>query len=670
MSRRSLWVFLCCIWMLVLLPLAPAGCTRVRPETAAEQFFALWSEQDYLAMYELLDSASREAYSEDYFVERYTNISRGIGLQGVELKEVEKRGSGAGQAEFSLAVHLETSTVGMIPVNYSIELRRENKGSPWLMQWHPGLIFPELSGDRKVDLKREIPKRGVITDRNDKILAGPGLFKEVGAVPGRYENEELFTADVELLLGLSRETITNKLHQPWVSEGLYVPLTVLTPEQESLVEQLLQIPGVMINEVQRRSYPAGAAAAHLTGYLGEITADELAEKKDEGYGSGDLLGKSGLEAALDRRLAGSKGYTLSILEDDGSEVALIAKRELEDGEDITLTIDLDLQYCAAEALGRKKGAVVALDPHSGEVLALYSNPGFDPNRFIAGLTAAEWQDLQEDPAQPFLNRSLSGIYPPGSVFKPFTAAAAVAEKAIDPAAEMEISGELWQPSAAWGDYHVRRVHPELKSVNLDDAMKYSDNIYFARAGLALGEKKFMEYGGRFGFGEEISFPLPVARSRLAREGIKSEIQLADSSYGQGEVRITPLQMALFYSAFAAGGTIPQPRLLLPAEPAPWKENVIGPAVAETVHRALVETLHGARAPAAAGAVSGFTAAGKTGTAEVDTAEGNICWYVTYGPAESPGIVVAVVIEEGAWASTDALPVGRAVLEHYLSSGRD
>lgn len=667
MKRKSFSVLLCSLLLPAMLLLAPAGCGRARPEAAAEQFFALWAEHDYAAMYELLDSASREAYSEDYFTERYAGISQGIDLKGLELKEVAKEESSADEALLSIAVRLETSTVGVIPVNYTVELSRANKEAPWLLQWHPGLIFPQLSGSRKVDLKREMPGRGVITDRNGEILAGPGIFKELGAVPGRYTDEAAFAAQVGGLLGLSRETVLDKLHQPWVSEGLYVPLAVLTAEQEGLAERLLQIPGVMINEVERRSYPAGAAAAHLTGYLGEITAEELAKMDAEGYSAGDLLGKSGLEAALERRLAGSKGYTLRILEEDGSEAALIAKKELEKSEDIALTVDLDLQKCAAEALGDKKGAVVAIDPRSGEILALYSNPAFDPNRFIAGISAAEWQDLAGDPARPFLDRALWGLYPPGSVFKPFTAAAAIAEKVLDPAAKVEIDGERWQPSAAWGDYYVKRVHPELKRVDLNEAMKFSDNIYFARAGLALGEKKFMEYGARFGFDEGITFPLPTARSRLTREGMRSEVQLADSSYGQGEIMVTPLQTALLYSVFAGGGDMPQPQLLLPAEPLPWKESVVGPEVVQTVHRALVETLHGAKAPAAAGMVPGFTAAGKTGTAEVEAGAGNICWYVTYGPAESPGIVVAVVVEEGTWAGTDALPVGRAVLERYLGA---
>lgn len=658
---------LCVILMLLLLPLIPAGCSRMGPERVIEQFYSLWAEQDYPAMYGLIDGASQEIYAEELFVERYGNISRGIGLQGLEIEELVKRESSANLVIFDCEVRLETSTVGEIPVNYSIELSREKRGAPWLLQWNPALILPELDDNRRVDLTRLDPQRGVMTDRKGRILAGPGMFREVGAVPGRYEDEALFAAAVERLLGLSRETILNKLHQPWVKEGLYVPLAMLTPEQEGLVEGLLQIPGVMINEVERRIYPAGTAATHLTGYLGEITAEELAGS-GETYSEGDLLGKSGLEAALEERLAGSKGYTLRILDGEGREVALIAKRELVQGEDIVLSIDLDLQLCAAEALGGRKGAVVALEPNSGELLALYSSPAFDPNRFIAGLSAAEWGELQGDPAQPFLNRALSGIYPPGSAFKPFTAAAAMAEGALDPAAWMEISGEQWQPSEAWGDYHVRRVHPELKRLDLNEAMKFSDNIYFARAGLALGAQKFLEYGERFGFGEEIAFPLPVARSRLARDGISSEIQLADSSYGQGEVMITPLQMALLYSAFAGGGAIPQPCLILPAGGVPWKEGLLDPEVVQTVHRALVETLHGARAPAAAGVVPGFTAAGKTGTAEVDQGEGNVCWYATYAPAESPGIVVAVVIEGGGWAGSDALPVGRALLERYLSGG--
>lgn len=659
------------LFLLVLALAAVLGCGGGdSPEMAVEQFYTFWGEQDYASMYELLDSASREAYSVESFTEHYAGIDQLIALTAVEVKEIEKRDDGGGGVSLSLSAALETDTVGTIPVRYPVELSRGEKGAPWLLRWHPGLIFPELTDGRTVDLTRELPGRGRLTDRNGALLAGPGLYKEVGAVPGVYGNEQEFAAAVGRLLGLSRETVTARLHQSWVRKGDYVPLTVLDPGKESLLEQLHKIPGVMIKEIERRSYPAGKAAAHLTGYLGEITAEELAEKEGQGYREGDLLGKSGLEAALEERLAGKSGCTLRILEADGKEAALIATRERQQGEDIALTVDLELQEFAAAALGEKRGAVVALDPRNGEILALCSNPAFDPNDFIVGLTAAEWQELQGDPGNPFLNRALSGLYPPGSSFKPFTAAAAVDAQVLDPAKTVVITGERWQPGESWGDYFVRRVRTDVERLDLNAAMKYSDNIYFAQAGLALGQEKFTSYGERFGFDEQIDFLLPVARSRLSQGGIRSEVQLADSSFGQGEVMMTPLQGALLYSAFAGEGSLPQPRLLHSEESALWKKEAVSAAAAKTVHRALVEVLHGEGAAAAAGAVPGFKAAGKTGTAETDGDKGNICWYVTYGPAEAPALVVAAVIEEGGWASAEALPVGRAVLERFLlSTGR-
>lgn len=658
------------VLLLLLLPAVFSGCSAgTGPEAVVEQFYALWEEQNYAAMYELLDSSSRETYSAESFAGRYGEIDRLIGLEAVELKEMEARESSVERASFSLPAALESSAVGTIPVRYSVELSREKKGAPWLLRWHPGLIFPELNDERTVDLRRELPERGTLTCRSGELLAGPGRFKEVGAVPGVYKDEQSFAAAVGRLTGLSRETVIARLHQPWVRQGDYVPLTVLPRGQENLVGELLAIPGVMIREIERRSYPAGAAAAHLTGYIGEISAEELEKKQAEGYREGDLLGKTGLEAVLERRLAGSRGCTLRILEADGKEAALIASREREKGEDIALTIDLGLQQCAAAALGEKRGAVVALDPRSGEVLALCSNPSFDPNLFITGLTGTQWQELTGDPGQPLLNRALSGLYPPGSSFKPFTAAAAVDTKVLDPAQVVVIKGEQWQASPSWGDYHVRRVRTEVERLDLNAAMKYSDNIYFARAGLALGTEQFTRYGERFGFGEQLDFLLPAARSRLAQNGIRSEVQLADSSFGQGEVMITPLQAALLFSTFAAKGSIPQPQLLLDEEAALWKEAAVSAGTAATVHRALVEVLHGTGTPTAAGAIPGFKVAGKTGTAETGSGGGNICWYVTYGPAEAPAVVVAAVIEEGGWASAEALPVGRAVLEHALLANR-
>ena len=646
------------------------GCTSIPPGLTAEEFYRLWGKKEFAAMYELLDNTSRSLYPKEDFINRYRDITDEIGLDSVEIKGIEEIESTAGAAVFLISANLKTATTGSLPVQYRVAISRKKRRDPWRLKWHPGLIFPPLDEHSRVELKFSgSPRRGLITDRHGEILAGPRRFKEVGAVPGVYEDEGPFVTALEKLLKLDSQYILEQLHQPWVSEGLYVPLTVLAPEEEKLIDRLLQIPGVMINEVERRYYPLGAATAHLIGYLGEVTAQELEDNRGKGLHAGDLIGKTGLEATQEENLAGKRGYTLRILGADGGEAAVIAHQEPVDGQDVALSIDSALQKYAAEALGDRRGALVALDPRTGGIRALCSSPAFDPNRFIAGLSAAEWNRLQEEEAGLFLNRALSGIYPPGSVLKPLTAAAAIAEGFLDPEEMIEITGDRWQPDPSWGDYYIRRVRPDVEQLDLDRAMKYSDNIYFARAALALGKGKFKEYSERFGFTRSLPFPLPVALSRLAPDEIKSKIQLADSGYGQGQVMATPLQMALVYSAFAGEGSIPKPRLLQEEEAAIFEEAV-KPGVAQRVHQALVEALHGAGAPSAAGRITNFKVAGKTGTAEIDREKGNICWYITYGPADSPSLVVAVVLEGGAMASTDALPVGRAVLKYHLLKAKN
>ncbi|MEW5785485.1 MAG: penicillin-binding transpeptidase domain-containing protein [Bacillota bacterium] len=652
--------------MIAFLP-ALGGCGRMPgPEAAADQYLSAWAEQDYETMYELLDDASQEQFDRDYFISRYMNISSGIGLRALETHLREKHETASNSVQFTFEAIMDTYTVGLVPIENRITLTRQDQQSPWLVSWEPALIFPELTGERRVDLSRRVPRRGVITDRSGRILAGFRTFKEIGGVPGRFSDPEQFARAVAVLLDTAPQPLVEKLNQPWVREGLYVPLAVLTPEQEQIVPELLQIPGVMINDVERRYYPEGEILAHVIGYIGEITAEELNQKKEMGYYTGDWVGKSGLEAALEPVLSGGIGFNLSIVEADGTLVSVLATREMRPAEDVVLTIDLELQRAAKEALDGRNGAIVALNPSDGQVLALASSPAFDPNSFIAGLTAAQWQELANDPAMPLHNRAIAGLYPPGSVFKPYTAAAAIEENRLDPEAPMQIQGKSWQPSTAWGGYQIERTYTAATSLNLNSAMMFSDNIYFARVGLTLGAELFARYGTPFGFSESIPFTLPVAVSRLCKEQIQSEVQLADSSFGQGEVLVTPLHMALIYAVFATGGDMPSPRLWLSGEPDPalWKAAV-NTATAAVLHRSLVEAVEGNGALAGAGRIEGIPVAGKTGTAQIDDTEENVCWYVTYGPAAAPRLVVATVVEEGSWGGVDALPAGRAVLEKYL-----
>ncbi len=665
--------FCAAILGLLLGALSATGCRGggLKPEAAALQFLEYWQAGDFSAMYGMLTAGAQDRYSLEQFSERYTSIGSGIGLQSLSFSVGEVLEQTGDRARVAFTVSMDTATVGPVPVTNVINLTRESRYAPWLVDWGPELIFPELRDNRRLELTRQFPERGSIYDRYGRPLAQARIYKEVGAVPGRNPDEEAMLRALAELLGSTPEALRRKMEQPWVREGLYVPLAVLTPEQEHLLPQLQSIAGVAVREVERRFYPAGESLGHLIGYLGEITAEELAERVGLGFLAGDLVGRAGLERALEPVLAGNSGFSLRVVEENGAPAALIARREASPGVDVTLTIDLDLQEAAISALGEKAGAVVALDPQNGDVLVLASTPGFDANWFITGEIDRLWPELESDALAPFLNRALEGLYPPGSIFKPYTAAVALGVKSLDPESIIVIEGDSWQPSPAWGGYRVQRVNPVTR-LNLAEAMKYSDNIYFARAGLAVGAAAFEAYGERFGFGEKIPFLLPVAISSLSQGGIHTDIQLADSSYGQGEVLVTPLQAALLYCAFATGGKIPLPRLLLaPAQEAGiWKEALEAENAA-TIHRALVHAVHGEGAPAAGGAVEGFTVAGKSGTAQLhgSDSEGNICWYVTYGPAESPQIVVAAVVEGGRWATEEALPVARAVLEAYLLAGK-
>jgi cell division protein FtsI/penicillin-binding protein 2 len=645
------------------------GCGRGHsgPEQVAATFLENWHEQKYEAMYETLTAEACANYDQDHFINRYQNIERGIGLTGLDYAIVGGKPENEKRHMVYFTVNLHTGTVGDIPVDNTMLLVREAPGGPWKIAWEPSLIFPELTGNRTVELQRLEPERGLILDRFKRPLVAYRNFKQVGVVPGRYDDRSSLVQKISALLDLTPEQINKALDQPWVAEGMFVPLTVLEPDKEHLANELLAISGVMIDHIRRRYYPGGADTAHLVGYLSEISDEELAEKRSEGYYVGDLTGRHGVEAVADARLTGSFGFQIQIIEGDGTAASLIANKEKKDGEDVVLTIDLDLQAAAAEALGEKTGAVVALEPNSGEVLALVSKPAFDPNWFMTGISAAQWQTLMEDPRRPLTNRALNGLSPPGSVIKPVTAAAALEEGILNPEERVAITGKRWQPSPSWGGYHIERARDEFEWVNLFEAMIYSDNIYFARLGLSLGEEKFTFHARRFGFEQEIPFPLPVSPSCIAKNGIDREPLLADSAYGQGEVLMTPFHLALVYCAFANGGTVPVPRLFLEteSEKEPWLDDIISRETVDTINRALVETVHADEAPAADGRVRGITVAGKTGTAQLDHRTDNICWYVTYAPAENPEIVVAVMVEGGTWARQEALPVARRVLEAYF-----
>ncbi|GAB6876285.1 penicillin-binding protein 2 [Thermaerobacter litoralis] len=696
----------------LLLVLALAGCSRAPgPDAILRQYLDAWEQQDYAGMYAFLDAASREAIAEQDFIDRYRRIEEGIERTGLTARVNLPDDFRPEGEEVTLAfdVRWQTALAGEFSQSYTARLVREEEG--WRLHWTPALIFPDLQEGDKVRAQSLPARRGSLVDRQGRPLALDEPARAIGLVPGKMAPDS--AERLAQVLSVPPAAVEKQLAQPWVRDDLFVPI-VTWPESraEAAEEELLAIPGVLISSSREtaRWYPHGALAAHTLGYIGAITAEELtAERREAGYGPADAIGKQGLERVLEAELRGRRGGRIWIERADGSAGPEIVRREPEAGRDVRLSLDLDVQRALEESLdailgdsrwaggnGRLDGqaAAVVLDPSSGEVMALASRPAFDPNRLADGITAGEWQQLTGDSRAPLFHKALAPL-PPGSTFKPFTAAVALEAGVATPDTDFGPSPDAWQKDPSWGDYYVRRVPHPPGRVDLIRALVWSDNVYFARLGLALGEERFLQGLARFGLGAEFPFDLPVGAGQVAGEGgIRSEIQLADSAYGQGEVQVSPLQLAAMYTAFVRDGTMARPRLVLNPLPPGGAQGdepaagsgpaggegpaAISPATAGILRDALRRVVSDPTGTAhALDGVRGWTVAGKTGTAQVSGGEAGARWRWFAGWAAPAGggepryvLVIAVhqvgAAEEG--TPNPAVAVAARLLES-LAPGR-
>ena len=424
----------------------------------------------------------------------------------------------------------------------------------------------------------------------------------------------------------------------------FVPIKKVSLDERDLVTNVTSIPSVQSKQVAARVYPAKEAAAHLIGYVGPITADELEKLEGKGYGASDLIGKRGLEQVLDERLKGENGAKIAIAKEDGTEEVL-AEKEVQNGENILLTIDSTIQNQLYGQLSDQAGTATAIHPQTGETLGLVSAPSFDPNVLTLGATADQWGALENNPQTPLLNR-FSANYSPGSVIKPITAAIALKEGTIDPQTTIQVNGLQWQKDASWGNYYVTRVKDPNAPVDLEKALMYSDNIYFAQAALGLGKDKLMSGLKGFAFEEEIPYMFPLEPSKTG--SMDTEILLADTGYGQGEMEMNIVHLAATYTPFINKGNLITPTLLLDDEKAKaWKENVISEEQAALINNMLQKVVEDPQGTAHKAKLDGLPLAGKTGTAELKVKQGEKGtengWFVAYN-TENPSLLVAMMIE--------------------------
>lgn len=692
-KSRLLWIAIAVIGMAAItVAVCVAGMFKKEevwktPEELLVEYMNHIPAQEYEQMYAMLHIEASGNVSQEDFIKRNSAIYEGIEIQNMAVEIIA-------YDEEQLTVTYQTSfdtVAGEISFENEAFFLEGEDG--YKLVWDNSLIFPNLASTDKVRVSTTQANRGEILDRNGRVLAGKGTASSVGIVPGKLENREEAIAKIAELLETTPEVIEKKLSAQWVKDDSFVPIKTIPrveeiellkvePDEDVLKEKerhesLLAIPGVMISDVEVREYPLGEAAAHLVGYVQSVTAEDLEEHAGEGYTANSVIGRSGMEGLFEKELKGQNGCRIYIVNSEGKEKEELACILVQHGQDIKLTIDASLQIALYEQFQEDKSCSVAMNPYTGEVLALVSTPSYDNNDFIMGLSSEQWIALNDDEDKPMYNR-FRQVWCPGSTFKPVTAAVGLESGAIDPNEDYGNVGLSWQKDASWGSYYVTTLHA-YEPVILENALIYSDNIYFAKAALKIGSEEMESSLTGLGFNEELPFEIKMAESQYSNsEGIETEIQLADSGYGQGQVLVNPLHMACIYSAFCNEGNVIKPYLVYKNEIAAeyW---IPGAFSNETASRVLEETkkvVNDSNGTGYAAHRDDILLAGKTGTAEIkaskdDTSGTELGWFAIFtaeDTVERPILIISMVEDvKGRGGSGYVVKKDSLVLEEWFSS---
>ncbi len=574
----------------------------------------------------------------------------------------------------------------------------------WFLQVISGDDYIAMAENNRIRQIREEAPRGIIYDRNMNPLVENRAGLAVTVFPAELEDPEMELTELGQAIGMPVEQIKQQLalHQEDTYRSVIIKKNI-TPEQKSYLIELMPLyfPGVDIKKFPLREYPEGSDAAHLLGHVGEIDEDELKEPQYADYSLGDEIGKDGVEYQFDRYLRGTDGSLEVEVDADGRPKRELRSIQSQPGNNVVLTVDSELQKATEDALANgidlahssgylsaNGGAAVVMSPEDGEIFAMASFPSFDPKLWVGGMSDSDYQSLNAEGANdPLLNRAIAGQYPPASTFKVITAIAGLEEGIISPLNSFTCNG-VWdvlsQPFKCWGTHG---------DVDLKRAITVSCDIYFYNVGYRFYQADnlgIQRWAQMFGLGKVTGLDLPgeavgrvpdpAWKQSFGQTEIDRMWMPGDSvnlSIGQGDILVTPLQLATAYAAVANGGRVVTPHVGLRVE-----DQITGVELADlepadfTQLDVSLESLRavqeGLKAAAAVGGTVGdlfadFSpqVAGKTGTAQV-AGKSDYAWYVAYAPADDPQVVVAVLIEQGGGGGKVAAPVAHRILESYFN----
>ncbi|KPJ97447.1 MAG: penicillin-binding protein [Desulfobacterales bacterium SG8_35] len=569
----------------------------------------------------------------------------------------------------------------------------------WFLQIHNGAEYSEQADNNRVRMLDVVAPRGNIMDTNGRtIITNRPSFNVVWVKEDSPDPDQIIKKlslildeEIAVLLKRVRESLDNPRHIPILLKEDIDWKTLVYIENNHY-----DLPGVRIEVLPRRNYLFGDFGSHLIGYTGEINLEELKQRKWENYQGGDQIGKRGFEKLYEEELRGDKGTVYMEVDAHGFEQRQLKGKEPLPGNDLQLTIDLDLQLEAEKAMADKAGAVVAMDVKSGRILAFVSAPPVHLEDFVGGISTKNWQSLLNNIKRPLVHKTIQGQYPPGSTYKIVTALAGLSKGVINPNTVFYCSGSMAFGNRRYGCWKKGGHGP----VNLHRALAESCDIYFYQVGLRVGVDSLAEYANRLGLGHKTGIAFEYEKSgliptsnwkKLARGEPWQEGETLSIAIGQGFNLVTPLQVCQMTSALANGGILykpflvekiidPEGQVVKQFDPEVDVELIGMDNYLELVREGLVAAVNGKHGTGREARLKEITVAGKTGTAQVVTMEKfkevdeedvaykhrDHAWFTSFAPAEAPEIAVTVLVEHGGHGGSAAAPVAKKVLEKYFA----
>ena len=654
----------------------------VTPESMGRAFLSAWEAGDYAAMHALLLPSLRAGLAQADFERAYrsaldltTTISVTLTPQTLSLDQ--------DKAWVTFTTVWHTGLFGDLQAVNQLSLVKENE--QWGIDWHRDTIWPDLVSRQTFAVEYQIPPRANIYGHDGAGLAIPSTIVTVGVIPQHIEDEAALLNALAQVLGLPAERI--KAVYAGQPAHWYIPIRDISGETSLAYDEQLSLPGIQRRERTGRLYPLGGVASHVVGWVSPIPAERYDTYRQRGYRGDELVGIAGLEAWGEAILAGRNGGRLYIAGADGAHVKTLVERRPERGRAIYTTIDRGLQHSAEQALGARRGAIVALDVHTGAILALTSGPHFDNNVFIRLAEAGPRQAVLNDPNLPLLNRAIQGVYPSGSVFKIITMAAG-----------LEAGGLTAQTSFNCPGYWDGLGEPNRKvcwlktghgAITLKDGLSASCNVVFYEAGRVLNRvapDTLSIYARAFGFGDKTGLqefadapgliPDPAWKQATYREGWGTG-DTVNLAIGQGFLLVTPLQIARMMAAVANNGTLYRPYVVDRIVDSAGGVEPVGQPQADgrlpisQANLTIIQEALYATTTASFGTATrrfrglNIPVAGKTGTAEQPVKDAlPHSWFAGYFPADNPQIAMVVLVENAGEGSTVAAPMFRQVIEGY------